>query len=55
MATVITNMLSAIPWIGQDFVQLIIITYINNTSILILHAKKNVGPVTCLTLTPYGG
>lgn len=23
MATVITNMLSAIPWIGQDFVQFV--------------------------------
>jgi quinol-cytochrome oxidoreductase complex cytochrome b subunit len=38
-ATVITNMLSAIPWIGQDFVQLLSKRVVFNNNLII--AEKN--------------
>lgn len=39
-ATVITNMLSAIPWIGQDFVQLTILLLVQSLFIYLINYKN---------------
>lgn len=41
-ATVITNMLSAIPWIGQDFVQLLSKRVVFNNNLIIAEKNKKI-------------